>query len=749
MIVWRNETMTVRQFFMLPVQDLASLESTPKMYDVQAVHRRYHSDGFKQDEKKKESGEAVRPQDNQVDIDLLFKHIIAPHVTQKRLQELIEWLVLTHHSFSDSFTLVKRLIDLYKGQPPKDQEPANVKNASSGEEIKLRVLKCLLLWALCVREFDTDSGSLDILSSFLCNTMLCEHKTFVMECARRLLPLLVPMYSDVNSKTLKCSDVFNEFQLLLSPQFKQSEWSFTMEDVTSLAIEESLAQSREKRTRRTFVERDDASLSPRVKISSDASSPSDSPTISAIAPAAYEAGRNHTFAEHKTSRRMRFFRRFSLTPSQSKSLSVLNLTQILSSGSTSLESDGSVSESTTPRKSSRSDSMINVENSDMIPIFTHSVATAEDRLKTMTMLLNKLDEKESQVTEQHLALFWRSCVFSNTVEHNGTTCYDSFDAHVGVEAACKAFCIPPDAVIRIANNLVDCGALKGIPVPKIFSDSHNTFYFTASSMPSVAFGRHVGFFPPFIGEEPNSGIFYIHDIEPLELARQLTLKEHSLLRSIRLAELQSCQWNSRDIDMRERCCPAICSFTRHADKIKSWVSSEIMLSWTSWATTPMAMRVKTFTFFIELADACNSLHNFQGLFEIMTALTTSEASRREQVVAALSYKTRRMYDSLAKICNVSNNCANYRALMKDVQPPLVPFMNVILHDLMWIKENEKDIGHFSKTMMKVLGTSYSTFLHSKHSCYTLKRSVVLQDYLQNHLSTVDDDFMSRLDSLPK
>ncbi|KAJ3005153.1 hypothetical protein HKX48_000842 [Thoreauomyces humboldtii] len=167
------------------------------------------------------------------------------------------------------------------------------------------------------------------------------------------------------------------------------------------------------------------------------------------------------------------------------------------------------------------------------------------------------------------------------------------------------------------------------------------------------------------------------DLDPLEIARQLTLIESRLFNAIQPVELVGQEWakkneRSRAVNVR--------AMTRLANEITGWVASCIL------AETDIKRRTSLLKHFIKLGDRCLQLHNFNTLMAVLSALNSSTIIRLKRTWEALSGKHRLTFEALRKAADHSRNYAEYRAYLKRVQGPCLPFLGVYLTDLTFTED---------------------------------------------------------------
>eukprot|EP01130_Rhizamoeba_saxonica_P012726 TRINITY_DN539_c0_g1_i4.p1 TRINITY_DN539_c0_g1~~TRINITY_DN539_c0_g1_i4.p1 ORF type:complete len:1408 (-),score=441.14 TRINITY_DN539_c0_g1_i4:86-4309(-) len=196
--------------------------------------------------------------------------------------------------------------------------------------------------------------------------------------------------------------------------------------------------------------------------------------------------------------------------------------------------------------------------------------------------------------------------------------------------------------------------------------------------------------PPHpIFEEVNA-INSIHDIDTLELARQLTLIESSIWRNIRAWEFVKGGWTKPN---KDKLAPNIVMLTTRFNWVSAWVATEIIKGETKKA------RVATITKFIDVAEECLKLHNYNTIMEIISGFGNSSVHRMKDSFRSLSKAHRASLSNLRELMSDTGNFANLRKVIKSLKVPCVPFFGVYLTDITFILDGNED--YFEKKIINL------------------------------------------------
>ncbi|KAK8086825.1 hypothetical protein PG994_001799 [Apiospora phragmitis] len=168
------------------------------------------------------------------------------------------------------------------------------------------------------------------------------------------------------------------------------------------------------------------------------------------------------------------------------------------------------------------------------------------------------------------------------------------------------------------------------------------------------------------------------DFEPLEIARQLTLKQMNIFCSILPEELLGSQWMKKGgIDS-----PNVKAMSGLSTDVSNVVADTILQH------SDVKKRAAVIKQWIKIAHQCLHLNNYDGLMAIICSLNSSIISRLRKTWEFVSPKRREMLQALQTIVEPSNNNKVLRARLQGHIPPCLPFLGMFLTDLTFV-----DIGN--------------------------------------------------------
>ncbi|QPH09830.1 hypothetical protein C2857_000849 [Epichloe festucae Fl1] len=176
------------------------------------------------------------------------------------------------------------------------------------------------------------------------------------------------------------------------------------------------------------------------------------------------------------------------------------------------------------------------------------------------------------------------------------------------------------------------------------------------------------------------------DIEPLELARQLTIKQMGIFCAILPEELLASQWMKKGgIDA-----PNVKAMSALSTDISNLVAETIL------QYPEIKKRALVIKQWIKVAHHCLELHNYDGLMAIICSLNSSTISRLRKTWDAISAKRKEMLRHLQEIVEPAQNNKVLRTRLHDHVPPCLPFLGMYLTDLTFV-----DIGNPATKQMSM------------------------------------------------
>ncbi|KAJ5051480.1 uncharacterized protein L3040_001256 [Drepanopeziza brunnea f. sp. 'multigermtubi'] len=182
----------------------------------------------------------------------------------------------------------------------------------------------------------------------------------------------------------------------------------------------------------------------------------------------------------------------------------------------------------------------------------------------------------------------------------------------------------------------------------------------------------------------------ILEIDPLEMARQLTIRGMNIFCSIMPEELLGSEWTKRSgsnaVNVRAMSTLSTDLSNLVADTILQYDDAK-----------KRAIIIKQW---IKIAHKCLELNNYDSLMAIICSLNSSTIVRLKKTWDVVSQKRKDMLKALQAIVETDKNYAVLRRRLHDHVPPCLPFVGMYLTDLTFV-----DAGNAATRQLPGLGDS--------------------------------------------
>ncbi|KAK7733294.1 Ras guanine nucleotide exchange factor bud5 [Cytospora paraplurivora] len=193
----------------------------------------------------------------------------------------------------------------------------------------------------------------------------------------------------------------------------------------------------------------------------------------------------------------------------------------------------------------------------------------------------------------------------------------------------------------------------------------------------------------------------ILDFDPLEIARQLTLKQMRVFCSIMPEELLGSEWMKRG----GAGSPNVKAMTALSTDLSNLVAETIL------HYNEAKKRAAVIKQWIKIGYQCLELHNYDALMAIICSLNSSTITRLRKTWDIVSPKRREMLKTLQAVVDPAQNHKALRAQLATHVPPCLPFQGMFLTDLTFV-----DIGNpATKQLQGTDGKDMTVVNFDKHS----------------------------------
>ncbi|KAL9098112.1 MAG: hypothetical protein Q9163_006164 [Psora crenata] len=180
----------------------------------------------------------------------------------------------------------------------------------------------------------------------------------------------------------------------------------------------------------------------------------------------------------------------------------------------------------------------------------------------------------------------------------------------------------------------------------------------------------------------------ILEFDPLEIARQLTLKESQIFCSILPEELLASEWTKQSGSMAVN----VRAMSRLSTDLANLVADNILQAEDA---KKRAIIIKQWT---KIGDKLLDLSNYHSLMAIVCSLTQSTIMRLKRTWECVSNKTKLRLEKLKGIIKHERNYASLRQTFQNQTPPCVPWVGLYLTDLTFV-----DAGNQTTRQLPGLG----------------------------------------------
>ncbi len=174
------------------------------------------------------------------------------------------------------------------------------------------------------------------------------------------------------------------------------------------------------------------------------------------------------------------------------------------------------------------------------------------------------------------------------------------------------------------------------------------------------------------------GSISVLDFDPLEIARQFTIKESQIFCSILPEELLATEWMKKSGSMAVN----VRAMSRLSTDLTNLVADCIL------QLEDPKKRAVIIKQWVKIANKLLELANYDSLMAIICALDGSTILRLKRTWELVSTKTKAMLEHLKSVVDISKNYTVLRHRLQNHVPPCLPFVGTYLTDLTFV-----DVGN--------------------------------------------------------
>jgi len=191
--------------------------------------------------------------------------------------------------------------------------------------------------------------------------------------------------------------------------------------------------------------------------------------------------------------------------------------------------------------------------------------------------------------------------------------------------------------------------------------------------------------------------------------------------------------------------PTIQFATDHFNRLTGLIASDILCAKSSHKRKKA--RAHLISHFVDTAELCMEYNNLSSVTAIIYSLSSSPISRLKKTWEKVSKDTMAKFDKLSDIVSPFKNYTKLRAVMTTMQPPCVPFLGILLKDLLFIDEgNPAEVGgliNFYKH--RKVAEKVFLILQYQHTRYQFPVTMPIREYILS-AQVLDEKAQSKLSS---
>ncbi|RKP13932.1 ras guanine nucleotide exchange factor domain-containing protein [Piptocephalis cylindrospora] len=225
------------------------------------------------------------------------------------------------------------------------------------------------------------------------------------------------------------------------------------------------------------------------------------------------------------------------------------------------------------------------------------------------------------------------------------------------------------------------------------------------------------------------------EIDPLEIARQLTLMDSQTYRRIRPTEWLGKAWSNAD---NPSAAPNMKSMIVASNHLTVWLIESILTE------DDIRKRCAIIRHFTAVGEKCRLLNNYNALMAILAGLNSAPIHRLKRTWDSVSNRSMMTLEGLKALMATSRNFGSYREILHSVNPPCVPFVGVYLTDLTFIEDGNPDVLRDQPHLINFSKRAKTADViremqQFQAQPYALRAIPEVQGFLKKHLESSGDD----------
>ncbi|KNC54860.1 cell division control protein [Thecamonas trahens ATCC 50062] len=170
------------------------------------------------------------------------------------------------------------------------------------------------------------------------------------------------------------------------------------------------------------------------------------------------------------------------------------------------------------------------------------------------------------------------------------------------------------------------------------------------------------------------------EVEPSVAASALTRIEMEYFARIRPEEFLAPYWASAENSEEaiHAHAPNLIHYIKRFNIVAGWVATEVVMA------RDLRTRVALIKRFVVIAEKLLAMHNYNTLMAVLSGLNMPVVARLSRTWSRVSAKYRGPLAQLHRLMDPAGNYQTYRKKIRRIEPPLIPFIGLLVADLMFI-----------------------------------------------------------------
>uniref|UniRef100_A0A8C1SS53 Zgc:171558 n=1 Tax=Cyprinus carpio TaxID=7962 RepID=A0A8C1SS53_CYPCA len=159
-------------------------------------------------------------------------------------------------------------------------------------------------------------------------------------------------------------------------------------------------------------------------------------------------------------------------------------------------------------------------------------------------------------------------------------------------------------------------------------------------------------------------------------------------------------------------------FLKRFNQVQLWVVTEVCLCGT------LSKRVQLLKKFIKIAAHCREFKNLNSFFAIIMGMCNPAVSRLSQTWEKLPSKFKKFYSEFESLLDPSRNHRAYRLTVAKMEPPIIPFMPLLIKDMTFTHEGNKTFvdGLVNFEKMRLIANTIRAVRHCRSQLFNAEVS---------------------------